>query len=426
MKIAIAGLGTVGKGVYDYLIDNDEVVSKRSGENIEIVAVSARSKSGKDINFDKVKWYDNALDMAEDENIDTVVELIGGDSGVALDLFVKSLKNNKNVVTANKAIMSKHGNYLAKLAEENNVHIYYEAAVAGGIPVVKTIKEGLSSNNITSILGILNGTCNYILTQMEKNSLSFNDALKDAQKLGYAEADPSFDIGGIDAAHKISILSCLAFGSQIDFETVDVVGIENIDSNDIKYAGELGFKIRLIAESEIENNKVKQRVRPFLIANDNILANVNGPDNAVLIKGDMIGDLTLIGPGAGKLPTASAVIADIIDLASKRYSNILSFKTSDIIQKEAISSGEFSGKYYIKINVEDGKGVLSSATKSLKDRDISVEQIIQKNVAETKTVDILIITDIAKESDITEVEIELNRSEYIKKKVNFISVGYNF
>ena len=316
LRIAIAGLGTVGTGVVRLLQKNAALISQRAGQSVEIKAVSARDKNRKrDCNLSGINWVDDPRQLANLPDVDLVVELIGGADGVARALAEATLKSGKHYVTANKALLAAHGAALATLAEQNKAHLQFEASVAGGIPVLKTLREGLAGNRISVLRGILNGTCNYILTKMHDANLSFEDVLREAQAKGYAEADPSADIDGHDTANKLAILTALAFGVAPDLSAVSVEGIRHIVSLDLKLADELGYRIKLLGMARSSDAGIEQRVGPCLVPQNSPLAGVQGAMNAVLMRGDFVGDLMLEGAGAGAEPTASAVVADIIDIA---------------------------------------------------------------------------------------------------------------
>ncbi len=393
LKIGIAGLGTVGTGVLKILTQQKDLISQRCQHPVEVVAVSAKNRSkDRGVDLSKIKWYDNTIDIANDENVDAVVELIGGDTGIAYDLCKTALSNKKHFITANKALIAKRGVELAKLAEKNNVALAFEASVAGGIPVIKTLKEALAGNNITKVSGILNGTCNYILTAMKKTGKSFNTILKDAQDLGYAEADPGFDIDGIDAAHKLTILTALAFGTPVNFEKNYIEGIRKISLQDIKYADELGYKIKLLGVCSSSDDGILQRVCPCLISKKHPVAKVDGVNNAVYIEGDAVGKLVLEGPGAGSGPTASAVLSDIVDVANNRFSFAFGKKSEHLKDKNFIKMDNLKGSYYMRIKVEDKPGVLADITDVLRNEGISVEAVLQKPVPEGGNANIVIIT----------------------------------
>uniref|UniRef100_UPI0030D6D8A6 homoserine dehydrogenase n=1 Tax=uncultured Sneathiella sp. TaxID=879315 RepID=UPI0030D6D8A6 len=320
VKIGIAGLGTVGSGVLKIIKEHGDLLEARSGARLTVTAVSGRDR-GKDrgVSLDGLTWYDDATAMAEDPDVDIVLELIGGSDGVARELCEKTLRLGKSVVTANKALLAIHGNELAEIAETHGAQLAYEAAVAGGIPIIKALREGLAGNAISRVYGILNGTCNYILTEMEETGGEFDAILKDAQDLGYAEADPGFDIDGVDAAHKLALLTSVAFGTPVDFANVYIEGIRNVTAADIAAAGELGYRIRLLGVARRTEKGIEQRVHPCMVRHETTIANVNGVFNAVVVDGDFVDETSYVGRGAGEGPTASAVVADIVDIALGRH-----------------------------------------------------------------------------------------------------------
>ncbi|NDF11424.1 MAG: homoserine dehydrogenase [Proteobacteria bacterium] len=393
LRIAIAGLGTVGAGTFSILTSKSQLLQKRAGKSIEVAAVSARSKAKKrNVKLNKTKWVNDALSLASMKEVDVVVELIGGASGVAYELCKTALKNKKSVVTANKAMIAAHGLELATLAEKNGVKLLCEAAVAGGIPLLKSIREGLAGNTISRVAGILNGTCNYILTAMDEEKRSFDDVLKEAQKLGYAEADPSFDIDGIDASHKLSILTALAFGCPVNMKAMSVEGITKITLSDIAYAGELGYKIRLLGITEQTKHGILQRVHPAMIPLSSPISRVRGVLNAATISTDSLGNLFLEGAGAGAGPTASAVVADIVDIAAGRGTNTFNIPASELKAGKFTDIKHRTGAYYLRLTVADKAGVLSAITKVLSKEKISVETLLQPAAQGGKRAEIIIIT----------------------------------
>lgn len=422
LNIAIAGLGTVGVGVVKILQNQSDMLLKRTGVKINIVAVSARNKKERGINLDRIKWYDNAVDIANDENVDTVVELIGGDSGVAYDLCMQSVANGKNFITANKALVARHGKKIAELAEKNNVHVGFEAAVAGGIPVIKALKEGLAGNQITKVSGILNGTCNYMLTQMQEKGSDFASVLKEAQDLGYAEADPTFDVGGIDAAHKLAILTSLAFGVEVDFNSIYIEGIEKISLIDVKYADELGYKIKLLGLCSRTDKGINQRVCPCLILKKYPVAGVDGVENAVFFEGGSIGKLVLQGPGAGQGATASAVIADIADFAANRFSYMFNVPSSELKKATFVDMSQHEGRYYIRVTAEDKSGVLAAVSDVLRDEGISVDSILQKSVTQGENAHIIVMTHKTSEQSIIKAVEKIAKEASVVEKPNFIRI----
>ena len=339
LRIAIAGLGTVGAGVIRLLDTNRDLIAARAGRTLEVTAVSARDRSkDRGVQHERFSWEDDMTALASRDDVDVVLELVGGSDGPALALSRATLAAGKGLVTANKAMIAHHGLALAQEAESLGAPLKFEAAVAGGIPVVKGLREGTSANALTKVYGILNGTCNYILSEMEATGADFAETLAEAQRLGYAEADPTFDIEGVDAAHKLSILAAIGFGAQVDFGNVKTTGIVAVRAADIAQAGALGFVIRLIAEADVQDDRLLQRVRPCLVAKDHPLASVDGPTNAVVAEGNFSGRLLFQGAGAGDGPTASAVVADLIDIAREEVGAPFSIPVSQLSADESIES----------------------------------------------------------------------------------------
>lgn len=414
LRIGIAGLGTVGAGVFKIISGKGKLLSARAGRKIEVVAVSARNKGKKrGINIGKVKWVKDALSLADDKNVDVVVELIGGSEGVAYKLAKKSLSNKKHFVTANKALIAAHGVELANLAEKNAVSLCFEASVAGGIPIIATIKQGLSGNNINKVAGILNGTCNYILTAMEKDKRDFVSALKEAQELGYAEADPTFDVDGLDAAHKISILAALSFGSAVNVRGMHIEGIRNISLADIKYADELGYKIKLLGIAAANKSYIEQRVHPCLVAKESPIAQVDGVINAIMIDSDSLGPLFLEGAGAGEQPTASSVVADIVDVAAGRTSLPFGIPAKDLCEYKIKPMTNHKGEYYIRFAVRDKSGVLAALTSALSKEDIGIEQLLQPHTRRDGTADIVVTTHKVSEKAIKQAMSSIGRMDTV-------------
>lgn len=391
LRIALAGLGTVGAGVIRLLETNADLVARRAGREIRIVAVSARNR-GKDrgVDLSPYAWEDDMVILGEREDVDVVVELVGGSDGPALSLARTTFEAGKALVTANKAMVANHGLELAGKAEAAKVAFKFEAAVAGGIPVIKGLKEGAAANAIERVYGILNGTCNYILSTMEDTGRDFADVLGEAQAKGYAEADPTFDIDGIDAAHKLAILSSIAFGTAIDFAGVSAAGIRRVLAADIAQADALGYYIRLIGMAEIETDadgqrRLFQRVHPHLVHRDHPLAHVDGATNAVVAEGNFVGRLLFQGAGAGDGPTASAVVADLIDIARSRNGDGVgapfSIPVAELETAPPAGNGRRNGKAYIRFMVADRPGVLAEITAAMRDAGVSIESLIQKGRA---------------------------------------------
>lgn len=393
LKVAVAGLGNVGVGVVKILEQHKDLIADRAGRNIEIIAVSARSKDqDRGIDLSPYQWVDNAIDLADLENVDIVVELIGGEEGIALDLAKNTLNVSKSLVTANKAMVAHHGASLANIAEDNNVALRYEAAVAGGIPIIKAIGEGLAANELSLVYGIMNGTTNYMLTHMESRGLTYAEILAEVEELGYLEADPALDLDGIDAAHKLAILSSVAFGTQTDFDSVYIEGIRNIETVDIEYGKELGFRIKLLGITRYENGNLSQRVHPVMIDRDLPIASVMDGFNALVVDGDYIDRTFYQGRGAGEGPTASAVVADLIDIARGHNGSAFFKPAKKLIAAKPISISERRGPYYIRLHVDDRAGVIADITMALTQSNVSVETMLQKGTEKDGTVYVVMVT----------------------------------
>ncbi|MDN3647042.1 homoserine dehydrogenase [Pontixanthobacter aestiaquae] len=387
LRIALAGLGTVGIGVIRLLQANRDLVTTRAGRPLEIVSVSARDRTlDRGVDLSPYAWEEDMTAMAARDDVDVVVELVGGSDGPALTLARNAIAANKHFVTANKAMIAHHGLALAHASEAHGTALKFEAAVAGGIPVVKGLREGAAANAIEQIYGILNGTANYILSTMEASGADFATTLKDAQALGYAEADPTFDIEGVDAAHKLSILAAISFGAKVDFDAVACEGISRVRAADIAQADVLGYVIRLIgwadvAEIESGAPALLQQVKPCLVPKGHPLAHVTGATNAVVAEGNFSGRLLFQGAGAGDGPTASAVVADLIDIARGEAGNPFSVPTSELIAMEPAESGERTGQTYLRFTVTDRPGVLAEITAAMRDANVSIESLIQQGRA---------------------------------------------
>ncbi len=379
LRLGIAGLGTVGVGVWKLLAENRQRIFANAGCVLEITAVCARNASAdRGIDLGSVQWFDDAVALAQSDDIDIFVELIGGEEGVARASVEAALASGKHVVTANKALLAHHGNELAVLAEKQNVALNYEAAVAGGIPIIKSLREGLAGNDVASVVGILNGTCNYILTKMASEGREFDDVLADAQKMGYAEADPTFDIGGHDTAHKLAILTSLAFGTRIDFDAVYLEGIEAITQADLKAADDLGYCIKLLGVAVRTDTGIEQRVHPSLVPLSSPIAAIDGAFNAVAVEGNYCGKIILQGAGAGQKPTASAVIADIIDIARVNALYPLGREVAKLAPYQRARMRAHEGGYYIGLSVHDHPGAVAAIAKRFAEQEISLESIIQR------------------------------------------------
>jgi len=411
IKVGLLGAGNVGGGTFDVLERNQEEIRRRAGRGIEIVAVSARNlERAKSRTGGKVKVVASPFDIVNDPEIDIVVELIGG-YDQARELVLQAIANGKHVVTANKALLAVHGNEIFAAAQAKGVMVAFEAAVAGGIPIIKALREGLTANRIEWLAGIINGTTNFILSEMRDKGLDFGTVLKQAQELGYAEADPTFDIEGVDAAHKATIMSAIAFGIPVQFDKAHVEGISKLNAIDIRYAEQLGYRIKLlgIAKRAKVNGVegVELRVHPTLIPSKRLIANVEGAMNAVLVQGDAVGATLYYGKGAGAEPTASAVIADLVDITRLATADPehrvphLAFQPNAMTNIEILPMSEITTSYYLRMNVSDEPGVLADLTRILADATISIDAMLQKEPAEGETrTDIIFLTHQTQEKNV--------------------------
>ncbi|RAU20150.1 homoserine dehydrogenase [Paramagnetospirillum kuznetsovii] len=388
LKIAIAGLGTVGGGTVQLLHDQADLLASRAGRKLTLVGAAALVKPS-DLPLDGVPFFTDARVMAKDCDYDVLVELIGGAGGIALDVVKTALERGRSVVTANKAMIAHHGVELARIAEAKGGNMGFEASVGGGIPIIKSLREGLSGNAVGKVMGILNGTCNYILTTMRDSGRDFADVLAEAQALGYAEADPTFDIDGIDTAHKLAILVSLAFAMPIDLEAIACEGIRHVSALDIRYADELGYRIKLLGVASRSEAGVEARVYPAMVPLSFPLAHVSGPFNAIVTEGDFVGRTVLEGRGAGARPTASAVVADLMDLARGRVMPTFGVPVDSLMPLPAASSGAHHSAYYIRLMVKDEPGVFADVAAALRDEKVSMEQIIQRGRAPAETVPVV-------------------------------------
>ncbi|HQT89253.1 MAG TPA: homoserine dehydrogenase [Acidiphilium sp.] len=398
LSIGIAGLGTVGAGVLRLLHDNAALIAARAGVPLNVTAVSARDRSrDRGISLDGLRWHDNPDSLAHDPAVDVVIELIGGAEGPARTLVEAALRAGKSVITANKALIAHHGNHLATLAETHQAAFRFESAVAGGIPIIKALREGLAANRIDAVAGIFNGTCNYILSRMRAEKLDFATVLADAQAQGYAEADPSFDIDGVDTAHKLAILAALAFGRPVDFASIHVEGIRRVSALDIAFADELGYRIKLLGIARATDAGIETRVHPAMVPLSAPLAHVDGVNNAVVINGDPVGEVVLQGRGAGAGPTASAVIADLIDLARNRTTPMLGVAQADLAALPSMPMDQHRGAYFLRLMVQDQPGVIADITAVLRDHTISLESMLQHGRSANQAVPVVLVTHITNE-----------------------------
>ena len=406
VKVGILGLGTVGSGTFNVLKRNQKEIRGRAGRGIEVVMVADRNveMARRIVNGDCEVVSDGDL-LVNNPDVDIVVELIGG-YGVAKDFVLKAIANGKHVVTANKALLALHGNEIFEAAQNKKVIVAFEAAVAGGIPIIKALREGLTANRIEWIAGIINGTTNFILSEMREKGLDFDTVLKEAQELGYAESDPTFDIEGFDAAHKATIMSALAFGIPVQFDKAYVEGITKLEAIDIKYAEQLGYRIKLLGITKRMENGIELRVHPTLIPSKRLIANVEGAMNAVLVNSDAVGASLYYGKGAGSEPTASAVIADLVDIARLESVNPehrvphLAFQPDALANTPILPMSEVTTSYYLRMQVKDQPGVLADITRILADLEISIDAFLQKEPMEGETlVDIIILTHLTQEKN---------------------------
>ena len=431
LKIGVAGLGTVGASLVRIISERHQSLAVSCGRAIQVTAVSARDRTrDRGIDVSAATWYDDPVAMAREGDIDVLVELIGGAEGAAKDAVNAAIARGIHVVTANKALLAEDGVKLADKAEEAGVLLNFEAAVAGGIPVIKAVRESLTGNAVTRVYGIMNGTCNYILTRMEKEGLSFEDCLKEAQRLGYAEADPSFDINGDDTAHKLAILTSLAFGCQISSADIYLEGISNITQDDIRAAAELGYRIKLLGVAQRTGGGIEQRVHPTMVPHDTVIAQVDGVTNAVAIESDILGDLLMVGPGAGGDATASAVLGDIADIAKSRPGAqtvpALGRPAKSLEPYKRARMRSHEGGYFIRMRVADRIGVIAAIARRMADNQISLESIVQHSTngarddAPTKT--IIMVTHATTELSIREAVSAMESDGYIVGKPQVIRI----
>ncbi len=407
INVGLVGLGTVGGGTFAVLQRNAEEITRRAGRPIQVSVVASRNlERVRQVTAGACRVTDNVFSVVDDPEVDIVVELIGGDT-VARELVLKAIENGKHVVTANKALLAKHGNEIFAAAQKKGVMVAFEAAVAGGIPIIKALREGLTANRIEWIAGIINGTTNFILSEMRGKGLPFAEVLKEAQRLGYAEADPTFDVEGVDAAHKLSIMSAIAFGTPMSFDKAYVEGISRLDAMDIKYAEQLGYRIKLLGITKRTPEGVELRVHPTLIPAKRLIANVEGAMNAVLVKADAVGATMYYGKGAGAEPTASSVIADLVDVTRMHTADPehrvphLAFQPDAMVDLPILPLAEVVSSYYLRLRVEDKPGVLADITRILADQQISIDAMIQREPEEgEEQTDIIFLTHETREKNV--------------------------
>ena len=429
LRIGIAGLGTVGASLVALLQQRKNELAVTCGRPIEIVAVSARNRNrDRGVDLSALDWYENPVELAEKAEIDVFVELMGGATGSADESVRAALSRGIHVVTANKALLARCGVELATMAEEKGALLNYEAAVAGGIPVIKALRESLTGNNVRRVYGIMNGTCNYILTRMEKEGLSFADCLKEAQRLGYAEADPAFDIEGNDTAHKLAILTTLAFGTRIAPDDIYLEGITNISIEDIRAAADLGYRIKLLGVAQVTETGIEQRVHPTMVPRDSVIAQVDGVTNAVAIESDILGELLMVGPGAGGNATASAVLGDIADIAKSRPGAqtvpVLGrpAATLELYRRAQIQSHE--GGYFIRLTVEDRAGVFAGIATHMAANGISLESIVQRPQSgrEASSQTIILVTHATREDALRSAVAAISADGYLVGNAQVIRI----
>ena len=391
LRLAIAGLGTVGAGIVRMLAENGDVIAARAGRPVEIVAVSARSR-GRDrgVDISGFAWEDDPVAMARRDDVDVLIEVMGGEDGPARAATLAALGSGRHVVTANKALMARHGQDMAERAESAGVALRYEAAVAGGIPIVKALAEGLAGNRIDRVLGVMNGTCNYILTMMEETGAAYADVLADAQRLGYAEADPAFDVGGMDAAQKLALLAAAAFGTRVDIDGVVVEGIERVSLTDITHAADMGYRIKLLGVARMNAGGLETRMQPCLVPADSPLGQLEGVTNMVAVEGDFVGRIVMQGPGAGAGPTASAIIADVVDIARGLAMPAFGRPAAGLVAAPVSADGS-EAAYYLRFGLVDSPGVLAQVAAALGRSGISINRMRQYEHSEAEA-PVLIVT----------------------------------
>ena len=422
LNIAIIGLGNIGSYLFKFLNDNKKILTKKNNCLPVVKYVSAKNKKRKrGIKIKKNQWIDNYLNITRFKDVDLIIELIGGAEGPAKKLVFNALKNKKHVITANKALIGKYGDTLAKIAEKNRVNLEFEAAVCGGVPIIRSLKEGLIANKISKIYGIFNGTSNYILSSMDKHNKSFEEVLLDAQKMGYAEANPSADLNGDDVSSKLKILSSLCFNSFLN-NNIYVEGIKNIDKTDIDNANKLGYKIKLLGFAELYNKKVYQRVHPTLIKKESYVARIDGVLNAVIIDGKPVGQSTIQGEGAGAAATTSALVSDISSIlrGNIKFPFSISNKERKKLKSESIDQRFFSA--YLRFEVEDKPGVLSNITNIFSKNKVSIKRLVQNPHKNKISSSIIIITHKSKDKFLKKILKEVDRKNYIKRKSKLIRI----
>jgi homoserine dehydrogenase len=423
LNIAVAGLGTVGAGLLRLLAEQGDLIEQRCGRRIVVCAVSARErKRDRGVDLSGALWFDDPVAMAGAAEAEVIVELIGGADGVAKAVCDASIDAGHHVVTANKALIAHHGTALACSAEQAGVNIGYEAAVAGGIPIIKALREGLAGNRISCVYGILNGTCNYMLTAMGEQGLGFDEVLAEAQRLGYAEADYSFDVDGIDSAHKLAILAALAFGAEVDFAGVHAEGIRNVSPVDIDYAAEFGYRIKLLGIARRNGQGLEQRVHACMVPEGSPIAHVSGVFNAVVAQGDFVGNAVFEGQGAGAGPTASAVAADLMDIASGRHSPSFGVPASQLERLGPVPMEQHRGAYYVRLMVVDRPGVIAGITAALRDEQVSLESMLQRGRAPDEAVPLVMTTHETQEAAMTRALARIGKLDSVIEQPHVIRI----
>ena len=424
INVGLLGIGTVGGGTFNVLSRNESEITRRAGRPIRICVVADKNlELARQVTAGKVRLTDDAFSVVSDPEVDIVVELIGG-CGIAKELVLKAIENGKHVVTANKALLAMHGNEIFAAAQRKGVMVAFEAAVAGGIPIIKALREGLTANRIQWIAGIINGTTNFILSEMRDKGLPFATVLQEAQRLGYAEADPTFDIEGVDAAHKLTIMAAIAFGIPMQFDKAYVEGISKLEADDIKYAEQLGYRIKLLGITKRRSDGIELRVHPTLIPTRRLIANVEGAMNAVLVHGDAVGATLYYGKGAGAEPTASAVIADLVDVTRLHTADPeqrvphLAFQPDAVVDTPILPMAEVETSYYLRLRVADQPGVLADITRILADQGISIDAMIQREPGEgEEQTDIIMLTHLTREKQVDAAIVKIEALPVVKRQV---------
>ncbi len=423
LRLGIAGLGTVGGGVVRLISEQSDLLQARCGRPVQVAAISALDQNkDRGLDLSAFDWHDDPVVMAGSDAIDVFVELIGGEDGPAKASVEAAIAAGKNVVTANKALIAHHGTALAIEAEGRGVSLNFEAAVAGGIPIVKAIREGLAGNNFSRVYGILNGTCNYILSAMRDSGRDFADVLNEAQALGYAEADPAFDVDGVDAAHKLAILTSLAFGCPVNLEAVHIEGIRQVSAIDIDFATELGYRIKLLGIARLMDQGVEQRVHPCMVAEESAIASVSGVFNAVVVEGGYIDKVVFEGRGAGEGPTASAVMGDVIDVARGNRLPTFSISADGLRTIQSTTMDHHVGPYYVRLTVIDKPGVIADISAILRDRNISIGSMLQRGRDPGEPVPVVLITHECKEKALTKAMEQISALKAVAEEPKIIRI----